>query len=223
MPLHANNLANIPFFKEVEAKHLQILATQALSLNVVPEQVVFLEGETSQGLYVVEDGWLKGTKIIQSGREQVLRYFGPGETINEVGLFLDAPNPATLIALEDSRVWLIPRQVVLNLMESNSKFMHSMTRNLAQRLLYVVSLVEDLSLLSVEARFAKFLLEQAEDDIFIRRRWATQAELASRLGTVPDVLHRVLRSFSEAGIIEVQRQQIIILNRADLEEKTKLA
>lgn len=220
--LFTDNLVKMPFFKEVALEHLRALASQAQLINAVPEQVIFLEGETSQGLYVVEDGWLKGTKITESGREQVLRYFGPGETINEVGLFLDTPNPATLIALEDSKIWLIPGQAILSLMERNPKFMHSITRNLAQRLLYLVGLIEDLSLLSLEARFAKFLLEQAEGDMFTRRRWATQAELASRLGTVPDVLHRVLRNFSEAGLIEVQRQQIIILDRAGLEEKTRL-
>ncbi len=222
MPLNPETLAELAFFSELDKNDLSLLAQNALSFSAIPEQVVFLQGETARGLYFVETGWLKGSKITSTGREQVLRYFGPGETVNEVSLFLDSPNQATLIALEDSMVWLIPRETVLTMMESNPKVMRGITRSLAKRLLYVVNLVEDLSLLPLEARVAKFLLEHAEASIFERRRWATQAELAARLGTVPDVLHRVLRGFSEAGLIEVARQHIIILNRAGLEEKTQL-
>ncbi|MCA9838875.1 MAG: Crp/Fnr family transcriptional regulator [Trueperaceae bacterium] len=223
MVLRPEVLAKLSFFNELDYETLDYLARHSQHYDAIPEQVIFLQGEASKGLYLVESGWLKGSKITESGREQVLRYFGPGETINEVSLFLDIANPATLIVLEASSVWLIPRETVLGLMETNPKVMRGITRNLAKRLLYVVNLVEDLSLLPLEARLAKFLLEHAEDSIFERRRWATQAELAARLGTVPDVLHRVLRSFSEAGLIEVQRQQIFILDKVALQDKTKLS
>lgn len=150
----------------------------------------------------------------------MLRYFGAGEAVNEVGLFVEASNPATLIALEPSVVWLIPRRAILELVDEHPNLLWPLTQNLARRLLYVVSLVEDLSLLPLEARVAKLLLEHSEENVFERRRWATQAELAARLGTVPDVLHRVLRSFTEAGLIAVKRQQIIILDSVGLERKT---
>lgn len=221
MPLNPETLATLAFFNELAKEDLVLLAKRAHHFVAQPEQVVFLQDEPALGFYFVETGWLKGSKITSSGREQVLRYFGPGETVNEISLFLDIPNPATLIALELSSVWLIPREVVLGLMEANPKIMRGITQNLAKRLLYVVNLIEDLSLLPLEARLAKFLLEHAEAGIFKRRQWATQAELAARLGTVPDVLHRVLRSFSEAGLIEVERQHIIILDKGALEEKAK--
>ena len=52
-----------------------------------------------------------------------------------------------------------------------------------------------------------------------RRRWSTQAEMAARLGTVPDVLNRALRSLADEGLIQIQRQQIRILDREGLERK----
>ena len=78
--------------------------------------------------------------------------------------------------------------------------------------MYLVRMVEDLSLRSVEARLARLLLEQAQGTIIHRQSWATQAEIASRLGTVPDVINRTLRKMSEDGIITVARQQIQILD-----------
>jgi Mn-dependent DtxR family transcriptional regulator len=70
----------------------------------------------------------------------------------------------------------------------------------------------------VEARLARLLLEQAQGDSVQRRRWATQAEMAARLGTVPDVVNRALRKLSEAGLIHVERHQIQILDQEGLKK-----
>ncbi|MCC6383358.1 MAG: winged helix-turn-helix domain-containing protein, partial [Dehalococcoidia bacterium] len=91
------------------------------------------------------------------------------------------------------------------------------------RIATLVQMVADLSLHSVEARLARRLLENVEGDIVYRRRWSTQAEMAAHLGTVPDVLNRALRSLAEAGLIQVERQQITILDRAGLTAKALLA
>ena len=56
----------------------------------------------------------------------------------------------------------------------------------------------------------------AEGEVVQRRRWATQADLAARLGTVPDVVNRALRKLAVAGLIHVERQQIRILDSAGL-------
>ena len=42
----------------------------------------------------------------------------------------------------------------------------------------------------------------AKGDAIERRRWTNQTELAARLGTVPDVLSRVIRELTKAGLIE---------------------
>ncbi|MEZ4676413.1 MAG: helix-turn-helix domain-containing protein [Caldilineaceae bacterium] len=90
--------------------------------------------------------------------------------------------------------------------------------NIADRVISLVSLVADLSLHSVETRVARMLLDEATEDVMARRRWATQTELAARLGTVPDVLSRALRSMVDAGVIEMNRHEIRVLDRQTLEE-----
>jgi CRP/FNR family transcriptional regulator len=91
-------------------------------------------------------------------------------------------------------------------------------------LLHTISLIEDLSLRPVTARLAKLLLLQLADDqqtAIPRHRWATQAEIAARLGTVPDVIHRTLRSLENEGLIQVERQRIVILDRNGLAAKAQ--
>jgi CRP/FNR family transcriptional regulator len=91
--------------------------------------------------------------------------------------------------------------------------------NMADKIISLVSLAADLSLKTVEARFVNLLLEQAEGDVIERRRWTNQTELAARIGTVPDVLSRVIRELTKANLIEVDRHQIRILDRTGLSSR----
>jgi len=208
----AQVLSTVAYFAELDDSALQAVARAALRQDYRADETVFVEGEPCTGLYVVEDGWLKAVKMSLEGREQVLRFVGPGEVVNEVGVFADTRNPATVIALEPTTVWLIDRRAILRLLREEPGFATSVTQSLARRVVHLVSLVEDLSLRTVEARLARLLLERAENQEVRRRRWATQTEMAARLGTVLDVVNRALHELAREGLIEVKRHQIRILD-----------
>ena len=95
--------------------------------------------------------------------------------------------------------------------------------NMADRIAHLAELVADLSLHTVEVRLARLLLESAADGTLERQAWLTQAELAARLGTVPDVLSRALRILADGGLIRFDRRQITILDRPGLLQRAQLA
>ncbi|MFQ5418731.1 MAG: Crp/Fnr family transcriptional regulator [Anaerolineae bacterium] len=206
------------FFSGLDEPTLQEMARGTLWREYSAGEVVVLEGEASPGLYYLHYGWLKVMKISPDGREQVLRFLEPGETFNEVGVFANQPNPATAIALEAAGVWLIRRDAIKQLLRERPDFVEDVLAKMAGRLLHLVSLVTDLSLRPVTARLARLLLQDTTDDVLHRPNWYTQAELAARLGTVPDVVQRALRNLKKEGLIEVQRRQIHIRDRRALEK-----
>ena len=218
----AKRLAAVHYFATLDAAALDLAARAVVRRAYDPGEVVFLEGEPCAGLYIVESGWLKSIKVSPGGREQVIRFVGPGEVFNEVALLVGSPNLVTIIALEASVVWVLPRQRILELLDAHPQMARVVAQQMAERAMYLVHLVEDLSLRTVEARLAHILLDQAQGNEVRRQRWSTQAEMASRLGTVPDVLNRALRNLVEAELIEVERQQIRILDREGLEDRSKL-
>jgi DNA-binding GntR family transcriptional regulator len=83
---------------------------------------------------------------------------------------------------------------------------------MGERVMSLVSLVADLSLRSVTGRLVGLLLAGAESGVVERPRWFTQAELATRLGTVPDVIQRALRNLEEEALVRVTRRTITILD-----------
>lgn len=222
MPKAIDVLSTIPYFANLDSATLEAVSRVAIQRAFEAGQVVFLEGEACSGLYVVQEGWLKSVKISPAGREQVIRFVGPGESFNEIGVFAGGLNQVTVEALEPAVLWIIPRETLLSLMDTHASLCRLITQNLAQRVLHLIGLVEDLSLRTVEERLARLLLEQAQGDTFSRRRWSTQAEMAARLGTVPDVINRALRGLVEEGLIQIERHQIRILDRDGLEATAKL-
>lgn len=212
-------LSSISYFARLDAATLGTIGAAAVRRQFDAGQVVFVEGEPCTGLFIVQSGYLKSLKMSPAGREQTVRVVGPGEAFNDLAIFAGAANIATVIALEPAAVIVIQREVMLRLVDTHPQLARRVIQNLAQRMLHLVALVEDLSLRSVEERLARLLLAQSSEDTIVRQRWTTQAEMASLLGTVPDVLSRALRRLADEGVIQVRRQQIRILDRQRLAAK----
>lgn len=215
-------LAQVPYFANLDADLVELITQHMRYHEYAAGQIVFLEGGQDVALYIVDTGWLKAVKSSPEGREQVLHFIGPSEVFNAIGVFVADSNPATVIALETSSVWLIEQRTMLDLFDQRPELGKLVIRRLAGRVQQLIQMVEDLSLRSIEARLARYLVEQSEEEQLVRPRWATQAEIANRLGTVPDVLNRALRSLVRENLIRVERHQIQILDYTGLKSKAGL-
>jgi len=212
-------LQNFEFLRGLDHEALSLLAENAVWKVFAPDAVVFWEGDTETNLFYLQYGSLKVLKTSPSGREQVIRFVEEGDVFNEVGVLARKANPATAVALEESGIWLIPRQALEQTIIAHPNMALQVIENMADKIIGLVSFAADLSLKTVEARFANLLLEQAEEDVIERRRWTNQTEMASHLGTVPDVLSRVIRELTKAGLIEIDKQHIRILDREELSKR----
>ncbi len=214
-------LASVSCFSGLSEEALAAIAAVASLHHYEAGEVVFLEGEACRGLYIVQCGWLKSLIVSPGGREQIIRLVGPGEAFNEHGVFLkDGCNLVTVLAVEASDVWLIDRSSLLGLMDQYPSLSRAITQNLASRIAYLLKLIADLSLRPVEARLARLLLARSGCEKE-RRRWATQAEMAARLGTVVDVVNRALHKLEDEGLIQIVRHRIEIVDKVKLEQKAE--
>lgn len=211
-------LKSVSYFSDLDERSFEDVSHSAVRRIYQPGQFVLRMGEPSAGLFVVESGWLKVHIISSKGREQVLQTLGPGDNFSLVNIFSGEPNRANVEALEITVIWLVPREAMLRLLDTNPDLAQLVIQDLAARVNHLIDLVEDLSYRSVESRLARLLLEHAGDEILERKRWATQALMSTRLGTVPDVLNRAMSKFAAKGLIQVSRHQIKILDRPGLTE-----
>ena len=131
----------------------------------------------------------------------------------------------TVVALEKISAWAIEGAALVDLSRRYPALALACLEHLSARILYYVQLVEDLGLRSVQSRIAHTLLNHAElrDGVLIvpRRSWTTLDEMATRLGTVRDVLSRSLNVLETEGILHLERSQIVILDPQKLLERGK--
>jgi CRP-like cAMP-binding protein len=215
-------LSTFAYFDELDGAALSAIADQACRQDYEADQIVLLEGCVCPGLYMVQDGWLKAVKISSVGREYVLHFLGPGDVFPESSLLAEIPNPTTVIALEPTTLFLVEAAVVYQLLVDYPHLFRAGMQRLANDLIHLVNTVADLALHPIEARLARLLLEGSTEGVYRRQSWATQAELAAHLGTVGDVLGRALRKLVEAGLIEMDRREIRILDPQGLQAEFDL-
>lgn len=185
-----------------------------------PGEIVIFEGDPCEAVYFVVSGQVRVYRLSPGGREQVLARLGPGQSFNTVPPFKPAGvNHACVQALVLTDVYVIPCDDFRRLAGECRELAFAMLRDFAERLDHLTGLVEDLSLRTVRGRLARFLLEHA-DLGGVTRRW-TQEEIAAHLGTVRDMVGRTLRAFADAGLVQMERQRIVLLDREGLEAETE--
>ena len=140
----------------------------------------------------------------------MLDIVGPGAVFNEIPIFDGGANPASALAQEDSTVYIIPKETISSVLPQCLETIN-IIRLFADRTRNLITLVADLSFLSVIGRLAKMLLDLAVvEQALMPAHRLTQDEMAARIGTVRDVLSRGLRNLEKRGAIKIEGRRILI-------------
>ena len=212
---------SVPYFARLDTAAMEAAAARAISRNYERGAVIFLEGDPCAGLHIIEEGRVKLYKVSAEGREQVVKLLGPGEFFNEVAVFDGGPNPVSAMAALEATLWVIDCASMRDLVSRFPALAAAVIENLAARSRHLLSLVEDLSLRTVSARLAKLLLSQAQTGSE-SSRLTSQQEMAAQLGTVREMVGRVLHTFEDEGFIQLDRHRIVIMDREGLEREAML-
>ena len=211
-------ISNAMLFRGLPEAQVAELARIAESRVYKRGDLIFSEGDSANGLYMLFTGRVKVFKLSLEGKEQILHIIGPGEPFGEVALFLGAPFPAYSEALEESKVVFFPRAAFVELIKRDPYLAMNMLAVLSLRLKSFARMIEDLSLKEVPQRFASYLLygEEESEKAYVQLNIA-KGQLASLLGTIPETLSRILGKMVSEGLIRVQGRKITVLDRNALE------
>jgi CRP-like cAMP-binding protein len=217
----AHALRRMSLFAGLSDDALARVASVAIRRAYASGETVIFEGDPCQAAYFIAQGQMRVYRLSPAGRQQVLAQLGPGQTFNTVPPFQPhGVNHATAEALTPVTLYAILCQDFRRLVGECPELALAILQDFAERLDHLTDLVEDLSLHTVRGRLARFLLEHAEAGQ-VTRRW-TQEEIAAHLGTVRDMVGRTLRAFADAGLLRIERQRIVLLDRQGLEAEAEL-
>lgn len=185
--------------------------------NLLKGTKVFDEGDPCGGVAFLLGGCIRVSKVGRNGREVVLYRLRKGDscilTISSV--MGNMSYPASAIVEEDAEVFLLSMQQFKSLMSHNSEIQHYVYKLLSERLLEVMTLIDEIIFKNIDERLLEFLLKYSTHDGDILE--ITHDEIAIELGTAREVVSRMLKKLERDGLLYLSRGKVKLLQRSDLE------
>jgi CRP/FNR family transcriptional regulator, cyclic AMP receptor protein len=213
-------LSRIPLFNGLADAEIQALAQRAIERRFATDEMLFWEGEPCAGIFLISQGSVKIFKTAVSGREMMLALEAAPSTVAELPLFDGGPYPASVRAVDPVVAYFINKSDFQQVCRQYPDVALKVLAVVGHRLRHLVSVVESMTFGSVTQRLARLLLDsgnQAGGDEFTLS--LTHQELASRLGTVREVVSRNLARFRAEGLIRMQGHQVVLADRVGLERE----
>lgn len=212
------DLLKCPMFSGVTDDDLGYLSAVIREKRAGRGEILFSEGDTASGFYVLAEGRIKVYKLSADGKERILHIVQPGSSFAEAAIFGDGHYPAYAEPLQPSRLLFFPKREFLELLHSHSQIAINMIGGLSRFLRQFASQVEQLTFKDVPSRLARYILDLAGDELNEVTLPIPKGQLASNLGTVSETLSRTFRKLSDEGLIVVSGKVITLVDRDNLED-----
>jgi CRP-like cAMP-binding protein len=215
-------LSEIALFAALSGSEIQGLAQRAVEKRFAADEVLFREGEECAGIFLIVQGTVKIFRTSAGGREVMLSIESAPASVAELPLFDGGPYPASVRAVEPVVALFVDKRDFQQVCRQYPDVALKVLAVVGRRLRQLVGLVEAMTFGSVTQRLARLLLDaskMAGAEVF--ELPVTHQELASRLGTVREVVSRNLARFRAGGLIRIQGRQVEIVDRGGLEQEAE--
>ncbi len=207
-------LTLFPVLRDVSAELWQRLERDAAYIEVPAGTVLFEASGPCQAFPMLLSGAVRVAKAGLNGRELQLYRVSPGEScvITSSCLLGNAAYPARGVAQGDLAAVVVPRPLFAELIERHPPFRAYIFNLFGERLADLMQLVEEVAFHKLDQRLAALLLAKGETVN------ATHQSLADELGSVREMISRLLKHFQDQGLVALGREQIRIVDATALRE-----
>jgi CRP/FNR family transcriptional regulator len=190
-------------------------------LTAIPGRTVLPYDSGSQVLALVVDGLLRTYATGVDGRQITLRYSRPGALVGAASLYAKNEVFLQMQALIDTTVLLIRPDRARSLAGRDASVADVLLHELAERTSAYMALMTATGLSPLREKVVRHLFDLAaegEGGGLVAR--LTQQELADHVGSVREVVARILRDLRTEGLIATSRDQIVVVDPSALHART---
>ena len=187
------------------------IAAESQVLTVPAGTVVFDERQACQGFPFIIKGDIRVVKPAANGRELPLYRVLPGESciITSSCLLGHSDYNARGIAEGETTLALMPKPLFDQLL-AEPVFRDFVFHLFSERIAELMQVIEEVAFRKLDQRLAGLLLGKG------KIVHATHQQLADDLGSVREMISRLLKGFAEQGLVRLAREQVEILDPAGL-------
>jgi len=176
---------------------------------------VFAEHQPCQGFPLLIEGSLKVIKLASTGRELMLYRVQPGGSciISSSCLLGHTDYNARGIAETPLTLLVLPIGAFSALMLKDAPFRDFVFHLFAERIGELMQLVEEVAFARLDQRLARLILARNESVLNV-----THQQLADELGSVREIVSRLLKGFAAQGLVSLGREQLTVSDRTGLQK-----
>ena len=205
-------LALYPALRSLAQADISALCQPAAIAQLAQGSELFVERQACRGFPLLISGSIKVVKSAPCGREILLYRVEPGASciITSSCLLGHTVYTARGIAETPLRLLILPAELFERLIAGNAVFRDFVFHLLAERIAELMLLVEEVAFHRLDQRLAKLLLGKSEPIA------VTHQALADELGSVREIVSRLLKGFAAQGLVTLGRERIEVLDRDGL-------
>ena len=187
------------------------------------DAVLFVEGQTPRGVFMVLRGRVKLSVCSRDGKTLILRIAKAGEVLGISASVSSHAYEATAETLEASEISFVKRADVLRLMHEHNHLALWLAENLSHEYSFTCREVRNLMLAeSASGRLARFLVESLDKNGTPQQPGCmklglTHEEMAQMIGSSRETVTRTLAAFKKRHLVEQNGTTFIIRDRMALE------
>ena len=176
---------------------------------------LFSENQPCLGFPLLIEGVVKVVKLASSGRELLLYRVRPGGSciITSSCLLGRSDYNAHAVAETPLTLIMLPTEDFSRLIVEHPPFRAFVFHLFAERIGELMQLVEEVAFARLDQRLARLLAARRADVLSV-----THQQLADELGSVREIVSRLLKGFAAQGLVTLGREQLSIVDRAGLEK-----
>lgn len=174
---------------------------------------LFHKDDATVGIYEIEEGQVRLSRIDQTGREIVLHVAGVGDLVAEASLFSKVYH-CDAVAVTDARARLYSKEALLAEFRRNPEAAEAFASRLAHELMALRTRLELRNIRSARGRVQNYLALNADADGGMIELQGTVKDLAAELGLTHEALYRMLRKLEAEGKIARAKGKIIVKKMA---------
>ncbi|MBI5706624.1 MAG: Crp/Fnr family transcriptional regulator [Armatimonadetes bacterium] len=204
-------LSQFTFFSDAPPALRERIEQSAMQVALGAGADFYFEGDTLDVFAFVGRGDIRVYKLAPTGREIALYHVQDGESclVNMLCVYLARPAMASARAEADTQAIAIPASTFREWVATEESVRRYVFSTMAKRMVDVMTLVEEVAFRRVDQRLAQLLSRRFGAEGESPKALATtHEELAAELGTVREVVSRLLKEFERGGILTVSRGRL---------------
>lgn len=225
------NPQSVPLEQDTQLSKIGYLSAMELLRDLTPEQmkeierattmyscsaggVCYTPGQTGEVLFILKRGAVQIYRMSPEGRKLVIAELKPYAFFGEMSILGQGMYDSFAEASEDSLVCTMSRADVERLILSRPEVVLRILQAVGKRLVEVEEMLEDVAFKGLLPRVATLLLKEAEGNETLG---LSHQDIADRLGVYRESTTVALNEMKLAGIIEIGRKRVVIIDRKRLE------